>query len=570
MATHETHIISGLGVSTGIGIGVPVIISDMDLSYSVCPAENIESEKARLNKAIDTYSERTNKRAEKVEARLGKTEADILRGHIQMISDPYMTGEMLRLIEAGECAEEALSRICNQFAGLFEASGDELTIARAADVRDIRDGILGILLGRESVALEDIPAGSVLVIHELTASAASRLDPRHVNAIISETGGTTSHSAILARALGIPAVMSVPSACSILADVRELIVNGVAGEIICNPTLTELDEAEAEQSRHTLEKAELALYRGQPTRTHDGRSVILAANIGNAEQADLAFSNDAEGIGLFRSEFLFMDTDCAPSEDIQYEAYRRVALAMEGKPVIIRTLDVGGDKEIEYLGMAKEDNPFLGLRAVRYCVNHPALFKTQLRALLRASVHGDIRIMLPMVSCVEEIQSIQLLLDECANELEAEGMEYRDDVPLGIMIETPATVFMADVFAREVDFFSIGTNDLTGYIMACDRGNDDVAHLYSPYNPAVLRAIAQVIRAGKEAGIMVGMCGEAASEKALIPLWLGMGLDEFSVSPSAVLATRREIARWDSEQATALAEQALTCTSEAEVRSLLI
>lgn len=563
-------ILKGANVSPGIGIGRIVIIEEPDLSYESKAVENVDAEKARLADAISDYVKFTQAQAEQMKESVGEKEAEILQGHVLMISDPYMQGEMMRIIEGGTCAEDALTQICEQFAAMFEASGDELTMARAADVRDIRSGVLAELLNARTVSISSLPPRSVIVTHELTPSMTAEINRNNVVGVITETGGVTSHSAILARALEIPAVMAVTDACSSLPAETLVIVNGSAGTVTTDPDDATMEAAKNERELFRQEQANLKQFIGKKTVTADDEELLLVANIGNAEQAQDALERDAEGVGLFRTEFLFMDTDTMPTEDQQFEAYKKAAVTMKGKPVIIRTLDIGGDKEIPYLGMEKEENPFLGFRAIRYCLQREDVYRTQLRALLRAASYGDIHIMVPLVTCVDEIREVKTLIKRYADEFEREGVKCNPDVKVGIMIETPASAIMADALAEEADFFSIGTNDLTGYTMACDRGNDSVRYLYSTYNPAVLRSIRNVIAAGNEKGIMVGMCGEAAADPILIPLWIAFGLGEYSVSATSILRTRKEIYGWTVEEAKALADEVMKLTTETEIHDALV
>jgi phosphotransferase system enzyme I (PtsI) len=456
------------------------------------------------------------------------------------------------------------------YADMFAAVEDEMMRQRATDVKDIRSRLLGILLGAASVDLSNLPAGTVLVTRELTPSMTVGLQKENVAAIITASGGKTSHSAILARALQVPAVLSVTKVLEVVRDGDGLIVDGGEGIAILNPDERTRSEYLTRQKDYQARIASLEVYRSRPTADADGKRYQLFANIGSAAEAEVAAASGAEGIGLFRTEFLFMDRTSLPDEMVQYEAYRAVSQTMAGKEVIIRTLDVGGDKAIEYLGMEKEENPFLGHRAIRYCLDRPDLYKVQLRALLRAGAEEhNIKIMLPLVTSVDEVRAARELLEQCKQELSEAGLPYDKDIALGVMIETPAAALTADLLARESDFFSIGTNDLTQYTMAVDRGNAQVASLYTPFQPAVLRSIRSVITAAKEAGIPVGMCGEAAADPGLIPLLMAWGLDEFSVSTSSVLATRASIHRWREDDVKRIALEALGLSTASGVEGYL-
>jgi phosphotransferase system enzyme I (PtsI) len=395
------------------------------------------------------------------------------------------------------------------------------------------------------------------------------IDKENVAGIVTETGGRTSHSAIIARALEIPAVLSVADATKNIKSGEMVIVDGTLGKVINNPEDDVLEAYRAKAKSYAEEKAALEAYRGKETVTGDGEKVLLVANIGNPDDANVAAEHDAEGVGLFRSEFLFMDAKELPTEDEQFAAYQKVALRMKDEPVIIRTLDVGGDKEIPYLNLKKEENPFMGFRAVRYCLNNPEQYKVQLTALLRASAFGDVKIMLPLVTTLDEVRQAKALVEECKKELDERGVAYNKDIEVGTMIETPAASLIADDLAEECDFFSIGTNDLIGYTMCADRGNDRVSYLYTVYQPAVLRSLKRIIESGREKGIMVGMCGEAAADPLLIPVLLSFGLNEFSVSAPSILRTRKIISEWTKEEADALTEKVMKLKTATEVKVML-
>ena len=561
--------LAGVAASPGLGIGTVMVIAEPCLAYETVEVADAEAEKSRLHGAIEAFSALTREKAEVVRERVGDAEAAILEGHVLMISDPFMVAEMDNLIDGGQCAEAALDTVCETFAAMFEAADDDLTRQRAADVRDIKSGVLCQLLGVREVDVSRVPRGTVLVTHDLVPSMTAGLDRDNVVGIVTETGGMTSHSAILARALEIPAVLAVPDAVRKLPEGAQVIVDGGEGAVAVAPDEAELAAARVRQEALRREKEALQRFVGKKTVTADGCQVELFGNIGSVEDARAVVDNDGEGVGLFRTEFLFMDGGAMPTEEEQFRAYQQAALIMKGRPVIIRTLDIGGDKDIPYLGLEKEDNPFMGFRAIRYCLAREDVFRTQLRALLRASAFGDVRIMVPLVTGVEELRQVRALIRRYADEFSREGVACNKDVPVGVMIETPAAALMADALAAEADFFSIGTNDLTGYTMAVDRGNDRVRYLCSTFNPAVLRSIRSVIAAGTEAGIPVGMCGEAAADPLLIPLWISFGLTEYSVGPASILATRAAIAGWNHEKARALAAAVMEAVTPDEVLDLL-
>ena len=563
-------ILHGIGASEGIGIGKAVCVREQNLDYSAVSYGGKEVEKDRLQAAIQQFNERTSAMAEHIRAQVGQKESEILTGQIAMLGDPFMQSQMTEIIEGGQCAEAAVDQVCTMYAEMFAGVDDELMRQRATDVRDIRGRLLAILLKVEGVDVSELPAGSVLVAHDLTPSMTVGLKKENVAAILTETGGRTSHSAILARALELPAVLSVPKALELVKDGDGVIVDGGEGVALLNPDQLTRGEYLKKQEEYQKKRALLAVYRDRETVDADGKRYGLYANIGSPAEAEAAAAAGAEGVGLFRTEFLFMDRTSVPSETEQMEAYQAVSRTMAGKEVIIRTLDVGGDKAIDYLGMDKEENPFLGHRAIRYCLDRPDLYKVQLRALLRAGAElRNIKIMLPLVTSLEEIRGGRALLEQCKSELEAEGLPYDKDISLGIMVETPAAALIADLLAQESDFFSIGTNDLTQYVMAVDRGNAKVEKLYTTFHPAVLRSIRNVIQAAKQAGIPVGMCGEAAADPCLIPLLMNWGLDEFSVSASSVLATRARIHHWRSEEAGQVAQEAMSLSTAAGVQGYL-
>ena len=530
---------TGIGASAGIGIGSVVIVKEPSLEYTRKPVSDTAAEVERFQAALNECVDKTTAMAEDMKTRVGEKEAEILEGHILLLMDPELTGQIEAKISGeNSCAEAAVEETCDFYAAMFASLDDELFQQRATDVCDIKTRLIKILLGVEDVDLANVPEGTVLVAEDLTPSMTAGINPANVAGILTEIGGKTSHSAILARALEIPAVLSIEGIVSKLENGQKVVMDGETGKVYVDPDADILAEYEAKRAAFLEAKAALKLFVGKPTETADGMRVQLCANIGKPEDAAKVLECDGEGIGLFRTEFLFMDRPQVPTEDEQFEAYKKVAQLLEGKPVIIRTLDIGGDKEIPYLGLGKEENPFLGFRAVRLCLQRPDLYRPQLRALLRASAFGDIMIMVPMICCVDEFRQVKALITELMADLDEKGIPYNKDIKVGIMVETPAASVMADVFAKEVDFFSIGTNDLTGYTMAADRGNPDVAYLYSTYDPAVLRSIRNVIQAANNAGILVGMCGEAAADPLLTPLLISFGLEEFSVSATSILKTR--------------------------------
>lgn len=562
--------LKGVGASAGIGIGKVICIREQNLDYSQVQYQGREQEKARLKQPVETFCEKTQRMAEDIRQRVGQKESEILSGQVMMLSDPFMVSQMEDAIQSGSCAEAAVDTVCQMYIEMFSNVEDELMKQRATDIEDIKTRMLRLLLGVESVDMASLPKGTVLAAKDLTPSMTVGLQKENVSAIITEVGGKTSHSAILARALEIPAVLGIPDALQQLTDGQTAIVDGATGQVLTEPDAETLYHYTKLQEEQLRQKAMLSIYRDKPTTDASGRSYQLYANIGSVMEAQAALENGAEGIGLFRTEFLFMDRPAMPDEEEQLEAYSSVSHLMKGKEVIIRTLDVGGDKEVSYLKMGSEQNPFLGWRAIRYCLSEQPLFKTQLRALLRAGAQErNIKIMLPLVTGVQEIRAARSLLEECKQELSREGLEYDPKIALGVMIETPAAALTADLMAKEADFFSIGTNDLTQYTIAVDRGNAKVEQLYTTLHPAVLRSIRGIIHAAKQAKIPVGMCGESAADPLLIPLLMQFGLDEFSVSASSVLKTRKTISEWNREQVEQVAEQAMQLSTPQELDEYL-
>ena len=561
----------GTGASAGIGIGKVVIVEEKEL---VIKRENITDAAAEIQRfkgALETSMKQTEALAADLAQRVGEKEAEILNGHIMLLSDPMLTGEIEAMITNDSVNSEfAIETVCTNYANVFASMGDELMQQRATDMKDIKTRMQKVLLGVESVDIAALPEGSIILAKDLTPSMTAGINPANVTGIVTELGGRTSHSAILARALEIPAVVALTGILNEVKNGDVLVLDGMDGTVLVNPEDSILAEYQGKRAAFLKEKKELEQYIGRPSVTKDGVHVEVVANIGKPEDVDKVLQYDGEGVGLFRTEFLFMDRDAMPTEEEQFEAYKKVAIAMNGKPVIIRTLDIGGDKEIPYMGLEKDENPFLGYRAVRFCLDRKDdVYRPQLRALLRASAFGNIKIMIPLVTCIDEYRQVKALVEEIKQELTDKGFAFNKDIPLGIMVETAAASLIADIFAKEVDFFSIGTNDLTQYTMSVDRGNDKISYLYSTFNPAVLRSIKRIITCAREEGIMVGMCGEAASDPMMIPLLLAFGLNEFSMSPSAILRARKMITEYSTEELQAVADQAMGFATTAEVENFM-
>jgi phosphoenolpyruvate-protein phosphotransferase len=561
----------GTGASSGIGIGKTVVVRDEKPEVVQVSISDKDKEVKRFEDVLAKITEATMEMAESLANKVGGKEAEILNGHVLLLSDPMLSEEIKQKIQNELVnAEFAVDSVYDMYAGMFASMDDELMQQRATDMKDLKVRILKGLLGMADVDVARLPEGSILVAEDLTPSMTAGLNPQTVYGIVTELGGRTSHSAILSRALEIPAVVAISGLLDNIHDGDTVCFDGDKGEVVIHPDADTLAEYEKKKEAYLLEKKELENYKGKPSVTKDGRKVEIVANIGKPEDAQRALEYDAEGVGLFRTEFLFMDRDNAPTEEEQFEAYKKVATLMKDKPVIIRTLDIGGDKEIPYLGIEQDENPFLGYRAIRLCLDRKEdLYRPQLRALLRASAFGDIHIMIPLITCVDEIREAKALIREIMEDLDRENIAYNKNIQVGIMVETAASSIMADVFAKEVDFFSIGTNDLTQYTMCVDRGNAKVSYLYSPLNPAVLRSLKRVITSAKEAGIMVGMCGEAAADPLLIPLLLVWGLDEFSMSASSILKSRKLVTNSSIADFEKIEKEVMKFTTEKEVREYM-
>jgi phosphotransferase system enzyme I (PtsI) len=562
--------LAGLPISPGVGLGRAFTVRKVDLDFSQKTFAGVEEEKARLAEAVEAFVRQSESLAQELRARAGAKEAEIVLGHVALLEDPFLTEEIEQAVETGQTAEAAVDAACGEVARVFAEMDDEMMRARAADMQAVRDRMLGLLLGRAPADLSQIEPGGVLVVAELTAEMAARFKRENVEAIVAETGGQTSHSAILARAMGIPTVMSAAGATERISSGTFVAVDGTAGQVWIDPGEAALAGLRRQKEAWLSSKAALQAFKARPTVDGDGRPHAICANISGLREAELAVENGADGIGLFRTEMLFLDRDAPPSEDEQFEVYRRIAELLGDRELIVRTLDVGGDKEIRYLNLPKEPNPFLGYRAIRFCLDEPELFGRQLRAILRAGAGlGNVKLMLPFIVSLEELEAALALIEKAKASLTAEGRPFQADMPVGVMIETPAAVLMADALARRAAFFSIGTNDLTQYALAADRLNPKVAGVYSHFHPAVLQFVERTVSAAKKAGIPVGMCGEAAGCPGLIPAYLAFGLDEWSVNPASVLRVRRDLAQWTLAEARQAAEKALTLTRTADVQAFL-
>ncbi|MBM7624173.1 phosphoenolpyruvate--protein phosphotransferase [Sporohalobacter salinus] len=560
---------NGVAASPGIVTGKVLVLTEDDLTYETKKVEDLEGEKERLQEAIQTSKEDLNSLKEKVKVEMGEDKAEIFQAHLMLVEDPELISTIQDKIETKKInVEAAVDEAVKEFATMFENMDDEYMQGRASDIRDVGNRILKNLLGIDTTSLLGIEDEVILVARDLIPSDTAQIDKDKVLAFATEQGSRTSHTAIMARSLEIPAVTGVND---LLADVEsetEIIVDGLEGEVILNPTKEKLMEYEEKAKEYQNRREELIQLKEVAAETKDGHAVELAANIGTPKDLTGVLKQGAEGIGLYRTEFLYMDRDSLPSEEEQFEAYKEVAEKVDG-PVIIRTLDIGGDKELSYLDLPEEMNPFLGYRAIRISLDRPDVFKEQLRAILRASVYGEVKIMYPMISSLEELRAANNILEEVKEELRQENKEFDEDLEVGMMIEVPATAMIADALAQETDFFSIGTNDLIQYTTATDRMNNNISHLYQPFHPAILKFIKRVVDAGHAAGNWVGMCGEVAGDKRLTPFLLGIGLDEFSMSSILILEVKERIRNMTLTEAENIAQKVLQMSTAKEIKDYL-
>ena len=568
------EMLKGIAASDGVAVAKAYLLVQPDLTFSKATVEDTAAEEARLDAALAKSTEELQQIREKAAQSLGEAEAQVFDAHLMVLSDPEMVGQIKQNIKDNSVnAESALKEVTDMYIGMFEAMEDNAYMQeRAADIRDVAKRILAHLLGVTLPNPSMINEEVVVVAHDLTPSDTAQLDRNFVKAFVTDIGGRTSHSAIMARSLEIPAIVGTNE---ITAKVKEgdiLAVNGIEGDVIIDPTDEQKAEFEKAGADYAAQKAEWEKLKNAETVTADGKHFELAANIGTPKDLVGVHNNGGEAVGLYRTEFLYMDSPDFPTEDDQYEAYKAVLEGMEGKPVVVRTMDIGGDKELPYLQLPHEMNPFLGYRALRISLSEQGdeMFRTQMRALLRASVHGNLRIMFPMVATLKEFRAAKAIFEEEKQKLISEGKEVSDTIQVGIMIEIPAAAVLADKFAKEVDFFSVGTNDLIQYTMAADRMNERVSYLYQPYNPSILRLIKNVIDAAHAEGKWAGMCGEMAGDQTAVPLLVGMGLDEFSMSATSILKTRSLMKRLDTAKMAELADRALKeCDMMEEVVELV-
>ena len=560
-----TKMLKGIAASDGVAVAKAYLLIQPDLSFETVSVEDTSAEEARLDAALEASQNELSLIRENAVASLGEEAAQVFDAHMMVLADPEMIGQIKETIRTKKInAEAGLKEVTDMFIAIFEGMEDNPYMQeRAADIRDVTKRVLANLLGKKLPNPASINEEAIVVAHDLTPSDTAQLNKKYVKAFVTNIGGRTSHSAIMARTLEIAAVLGTNNITELVKDGDVLAVSGITGEVVINPTEEQIAEFKAAGEAYAKQKAEWALLKDAKTVTADGKHFELAANIGTPKDVEGVNDNGAEAVGLYRTEFLYMDSQDFPTEDDQYEAYKA--------PVVVRTMDIGGDKELPYFDLPKEMNPFLGFRALRISISETGnqMFRTQLRALLRASVHGKLRIMFPMVALLTEFRTAKGILEEEKAKLLAEGVAVADDIQVGIMIEIPAAAMLADQFAKEVDFFSIGTNDLIQYTMAADRMNEQVSYLYQPYNPSILRLINNVIKAAHAEGKWAGMCGEMAGDQTAVPLLVGMGLDEFSMSATSVLRTRSLMKKLDTAKMQEYANRALTeCSTMEEVLEL--
>lgn len=566
-----SKLIKGIAASDGVAIAKAYLLVEPDLTFDKNEkVTDVEGEVAKFNSAIEASKVELTKIRNNAEVQLGADKAAIFDAHLLVLDDPELIQPIQDKIKNENAnAATALSDVTTQFVTIFESMDNEYMKERAADIRDVSKRVLSHILGVELPNPSMIDESVVIVGNDLTPSDTAQLNKEFVQGFATNIGGRTSHSAIMSRSLEIPAIVGTKSITQEVKQGDMIIVDGLNGDVIVNPTEDELIAYQDKRERYFADKKELQKLRDADTVTVDGVHAELAANIGTPNDLPGVIENGAQGIGLYRTEFLYMGRDQMPTEEEQFEAYKEVLEAMDGKRVVVRTLDIGGDKELSYLNLPEEMNPFLGYRAIRLCLAQQDIFRPQLRALLRASVYGKLNIMFPMVATINEFREAKAILLEEKENLKNEGHDISDDIELGIMVEIPATAALADVFAKEVDFFSIGTNDLIQYTLAADRMSERVSYLYQPYNPSILRLVKQVIEASHKEGKWTGMCGEMAGDETAIPLLLGLGLDEFSMSATSILKARRQINGLSKNEMTELANRAVDCATQEEVIELV-
>ena len=567
-----TKMLKGIAASDGIAAAKAYMLVQPDLSFSETSIDDPEAEIKRLDDAVEASKSELELIKQKATENLGEEEAQVFEAHLTILADPELLGQIKDKVKNDKVnAEAALKSVTDMFIEMFEAMTDNAYMQeRAGDIRDVTKRIMSHLLGVTLPNPALIQEEVVIVAHDLTPSDTAQLDRNYVKGFITDIGGRTSHSAIMSRTLEIPAVVGSGSATTDIQEGEMVIIDGINGDALVDPTDAELADYKQKAAEFAAQKEEWARLKDAKSVSADGKEVLLGANIGTPDDVLGANDNGAEAVGLFRSEFLYMNSNELPTEDEQYEAYKAALEGMSGKQVVVRTMDIGGDKELPYLPLPEEQNPFLGYRAIRICLDRQDIFRTQLRALLRASKYGRLAIMFPMIATVQEFKDAKSIFEEEKANLVASGVEVSDDIQVGMMMEIPAAAMIADKLAKYADFFSIGTNDLIQYSMAADRGNERVSYLYQPYNPSILRLIKNIIDASHKEGKWTGMCGEMAGDQIAVPLLLGLGLDEFSMSATSILKTRSLIKKLDSKEMKELADKAVSdCETVDEVVSLV-
>lgn len=562
--------IKGIGVSNGIAVAKAYCLVEPNLTFDKYEIKDFSEEKARLQRAIDLAKIELELIRNHAIKKFGKENAEIFSAHLLVLQDPEMRMAIESKIDKGINAEAALDEVASTFIDTFESMDNEYMKERAADIRDVSQRILAKLLEVDLPDLTTIAEDVIIIADDLTPSMTAQLNKQFVQGFITDTGGRTSHSAILARTLEIPAIVGTKIATTSVEHNEMVVLDGSTGIAIFNPTQEVVNEYEQKKEAFEAEQAALRAYIDQPSVDRDGHHVEIAGNIGRPDDAEVVRANGGDGVGLFRTEFLYMDRNDFPSEEEQYIAYKTVLEKMEGRKTVVRTLDIGGDKELSYLTLPEEMNPFLGYRAIRLCLEERSLFRVQLRALLRASIHGDLKIMFPMIATLDEFRTAKNFLMEVKAELIEEGFEVSNDIEVGMMVEIPSAAVIADLFAKEADFLSIGTNDLIQYTLAADRMNEKVSYLYQPYHPAILRLVKNVIDAAHANGKWVGMCGEMAGDEIAIPILLGFGLDEFSMSASSILHARAQISKLSKAEMKKHIDHILTLTTSASIENYVI
>lgn len=564
--------VKGIAASDGIGIAPAYLLVDPDLSYDKVKVDDTAAEYARVEQAFQDSIEELTQIKENAKDRLGEEELGVFDAHIAILSDPEMLGQIKDDIENNHTgAEEAVDKVTTAFADMLAAMTDNAYMQeRAADVKDVAKRAMSHLLGKQLPNIAGINSPVVIVAHEITPSDTSQMDAKFVKGIVTDLGGRTSHAAIMSRTLRIPAIVGSNEVTTSVEHGQMMIVDGLNGDAIIDPSDDQVKEYEAKAEAFEAERAEWAKLVDAPSVSKDGKEFEIAANIGTPDDTEDAVKQGADGVGLFRSEFLYMDNDHMPSEDEQFEAYKKAVVGMNGKPVVVRTMDIGGDKPLDYMPLPKEENPFLGYRAIRICLDRPELFKTQLRALVRASEFGPVSIMFPMIATVAELRQAKAIFDEAKAEVQKDHPGLGDDVKIGMMIEIPLAALNAAQLAKEVDFFSIGTNDLIQYSFAADRGNEAVSYLYQPLNPAFLSLVKHVITSAHENGAKAAMCGEMAGDEMALPLLMGMGLDEYSMSATSILRTRSMMKKLDTKEWAGYVDEIIAnCATVEEVQDFV-